>query len=248
MLGEVSRGCWWGRGWASQWCGRRGPPRRPLDKGDGAREGAAHLWAVPARPAPACAPVLRTGCLAVGASVDEGWRQARARPPVLLAPRSPQLAGVLRGGAPSRPSGLLHGLRPGAASGPAAPQTVWREMNAGVGEPSELAEAVRRPAHRGHRGRSEPRLPCRTPDHLGPQPWDGVGVLASLSPLGFQCVVGPRSSCSDVGATSSGVLPQLHVPPLRRTFSGALLSLWVSELGRPRPVSWALRTPQSTIV
>lgn len=55
----------------------------------GAREGAAHLWAVPARPAPACAPVLRTGCLAVGASVDEGWRQARARPPVLLAPRSP---------------------------------------------------------------------------------------------------------------------------------------------------------------
>lgn len=89
MLGEVSRGCWWGRGWASQWCGRRGPPRRPLDKGDGAREGAAHLWAVPARPAPACAPVLRTGCLAVGASVDEGWRQARARPPVLLAPRSP---------------------------------------------------------------------------------------------------------------------------------------------------------------
>lgn len=248
MLGEVSRGCWWGRGWASQWCGRRGPPRRPLDKGDGAREGAAHLWAVPARPAPACAPVLRSGCLAVGASVDEGWRQARARPPVLLAPRSPAA-----GRGPER-RGPVASVRTSARSSawrclwPCRPSDRLARDECWGGGALRARRGCAPTCPSGSSGPFRARLPRRTPDHLGPQPWDGVGVLASLSPLGFQCAVGPRSSCSDVGATSSGVLPQLHVPPLRRTFSGALLSLWVSELGRPRPVSRALRTPQSTIV
>lgn len=237
----------------------------PLEKRDGARPVAAHLRAVPTQPAPARTPVRRTGCLAVGAQwagalcriggvcgEGEGQRQAQARPlwsSWLHGP--PQLPEVLSGGATLLSSGLLYGFQPGAASGSAALSVLGpsgtRRMPGWGSPPSLLRLCADLPVGVLRTGQSPS---CQaTPQTSWARSLGAVpGCWLLSAPWGFQCVVGLRSRCLDVRATSPGVLLQLHVPSLRRTFLGVLLLLWVSELGRPRPVSQALHASQATIV